>query len=240
MRTRHTPLIVTAFVTMFGSVVFAAGPKAQTPKAKTTPVAPGPAAKATAPAATPATAVKPAPAAVKPAAKGTAPKATQSKGTAPKTATAPKATSSTAVAKKSTTTAAAGTTATRTSTTTPSTASTAAAWTPNNPVAEKLSTKTSILNRVKTTLPANTDLNAATSGFKNFGQFVAAVNVSKNLGIPFADLKAAMTGTTLTGQPTKQPVASLGQAIRQLKGDVDPTSEAQKASAQADAEINGK
>ena len=43
-------------------------------------------------------------------------------------------------------------------------------------------------------LPANMTLNGASSGFRNQGQFIAAVHVSQNLGIPFADLRAAMLG----------------------------------------------
>jgi hypothetical protein len=86
-------------------------------------------------------------------------------------------------------------------------------------------------------LPADADLNSATSGFKNFGQFVAAVNVSKNLGIPFADLKANMTGLKLDGQPSGKAATSLGGAIRLLKGDADPMAEAQRATADAEAEI---
>jgi hypothetical protein len=48
----------------------------------------------------------------------------------------------------------------------------------------------------------------AAAGFRNQGQFIAALHVSRNLGIPFADLKTAMTG------PTHQ---SLGQAIQSLR-----------------------
>ena len=48
----------------------------------------------------------------------------------------------------------------------------------------------------------------ASSGFKNWGQFVAAAHVSRNLNIPFASLKAKMIGT---------PPMSLGQAIQALK-----------------------
>ena len=63
------------------------------------------------------------------------------------------------------------------------------------------------------------------AGFRNWGQFVAAVHVSNNLGIPFADLKAKMTGTapgptpgtTVLGTPM-----SLGQAIQSLKGGATP------------------
>ena len=80
-------------------------------------------------------------------------------------------------------------------------------------------TKPNQLNRAKAVLPPGTDLNLATEGFKNFGQFNAAVNASLNhSGIDFADLKAAMTGITLTGEPTNQPILSLGQALQQYKG----------------------
>jgi hypothetical protein len=66
------------------------------------------------------------------------------------------------------------------------------------------------------------------SGFKNFGQFVAAVHVSKNLGIPFSDLQVKMTGPN---------AVSLGKAIQELKPDADAKSEAKKASKQANDEI---
>jgi PPE-repeat protein len=48
-------------------------------------------------------------------------------------------------------------------------------------------------------------------GFKNYGQYVAAQNISQNLGIPFADLKAKMTGAN---------AVSLGRAIRDLRPDL--------------------
>jgi hypothetical protein len=79
----------------------------------------------------------------------------------------------------------------------------------------------------------DTDINLATDGFKNFGQFNAAVNASQNLGIEFADLKAAMTGITLEGEKTNQPTKSLGQAIQQFRGDVDADAEAALATSQA-------
>jgi len=94
-------------------------------------------------------------------------------------------------------------------------------------------------------LPANTDLNLATAGFKNFGQFNAAINVSQNLGIDFAQLKLRMTGIPLTGTPTggtgtgtttTPATMSLGQAIHDIRGDVNATAEAQKATTQAEIE----
>ncbi len=57
-------------------------------------------------------------------------------------------------------------------------------------------------------LPAGTTLDTAASGFKNFGQFVAAVHVSHNLGLSFQDVKDLMTG------PKHE---SLGQAVQSLK-----------------------
>lgn len=61
--------------------------------------------------------------------------------------------------------------------------------------------------RLQTLLPG-TNVSDAAMGFKNWGQFVAAVHVSNNLNIPFASLKAKMTGPS--------PM-SLGQAIQALR-----------------------
>ena len=71
----------------------------------------------------------------------------------------------------------------------------------------------------------------AASGFRNLGQFVAAVNASyNNPGVSFRSLKALMTG--------ERPM-SLGQALQKLRG-MDPATAATTANtamAQADAEI---
>lgn len=66
------------------------------------------------------------------------------------------------------------------------------------------------------------------SGFKNFGQFVAAVHVSHNLGIPFPELQAKMTGSN---------AVSLGKAIQELKPDANAKDEARKANQQADSDV---
>jgi hypothetical protein len=115
-------------------------------------------------------------------------------------------------------------------------------------VAQKLSTKSNLMKKAQNVIGADVDLNGATSGFKNFGQFVAAVNVSNNHQIAFADLKAAMTGLDIKGQPvvttsatgatTPASTLSLGQAIQKLKTGVDGETVAQGALIQADAEIN--
>ncbi len=56
-------------------------------------------------------------------------------------------------------------------------------------------------------LPPGMTLEQATAGFRNQGQFIAALNASKHQGVPFTDLQKAMTVDGL----------SLGQAVRQLK-----------------------
>jgi hypothetical protein len=62
--------------------------------------------------------------------------------------------------------------------------------------------------RLQPMLPVDMPIEAAAEGFKNRGQFIAALQVSKNLGIPFEDLKLRMTG------PEPQ---SLGRAIQDLR-----------------------
>jgi hypothetical protein len=101
-------------------------------------------------------------------------------------------------------------------------------WTPRNPVAQKLSTKPQMLAKVERVLPGITDLNAATAGFKNYGQFVAAVNATQNQGVDFAKLKALMTGINLNGTPTGQPTLSLGQAKKVLQTTPPPTTLARR------------
>jgi hypothetical protein len=72
-------------------------------------------------------------------------------------------------------------------------------------------------------LPTGMDLKTASAGFKNQGQFTAALHVSKNLNIPFADLKAKMTGANSE---------SLGKAIQDLKPTLSAT-DAKKAADKA-------
>jgi hypothetical protein len=95
-------------------------------------------------------------------------------------------------------------------------------------VSEQLKQNTKLSSHLQGMFPAGTDLQQASSGFKNLGQFVAAAHVSNNLNIPFAQLK-----TTMIGPPERD----LGQAIHQIKPDVDSKAEANKAKAQANKVI---
>ena len=77
-------------------------------------------------------------------------------------------------------------------------------------------------------LPAGADLQVASAGFRNLGEFAAAVHASHNLAIPFADLKAKIVAG-----------ANLGQAIRTLKPETDGEIEVRKARAQAEEDVEG-
>jgi hypothetical protein len=57
-------------------------------------------------------------------------------------------------------------------------------------------------------LPPGTSINTAVAGFRNEGQFLAALHASQNMDIPFDSLKAKMTGSS---------DMSLGAAIRASK-----------------------
>jgi hypothetical protein len=136
------------------------------------------------------------------------------------------------------------------------------------PLGQKLTKNTALSSKLTTRLQAEGytgSVYQAAYGFKNLGQFVAATNVSKNLGISFDQLKLQMTGTKVTSDgtvmkamigtdgkvtlvdPTKTtgstlspaPTKSLGQSIQTLKSGVDATTAAQTATKQADAEIAG-
>jgi hypothetical protein len=111
-----------------------------------------------------------------------------------------------------------------TTTTTPATTPTGPALTP---VQQKLQRNTNLASKLQTRLPAGTDLNAAAAGFRNLGQFVAAVNVSNNLGLDFTTLKTAMV---IDGK-------SLGQAIQAQKSTVDGSTVAARAEHDADSMI---
>ena len=95
-------------------------------------------------------------------------------------------------------------------------------------VAQKLASNTKLASKLQSLLPPGTDLQTAASGFKNLGQFVAAVHVSKNLGIPFDQLKAKMIGP---------PSESLGKAIQALDPNANAKSAAKLAEKQAHQDL---
>jgi hypothetical protein len=124
-------------------------------------------------------------------------------------------------------TAAGATTTAVSTTTTTTTRTTATGPTALTPVQQKLQRNTNLANKLSSRLGANTDLLAASAGFKNLGQFVAAVNVSNNLGLPFTDVKTRMVTDGM----------SLGQAIHDLRSTANVETEVRRAEHQADTLI---
>jgi hypothetical protein len=84
---------------------------------------------------------------------------------------------------------------------------------------ERVKDNPTLASRIDKLLPMGMDLKTAESGFKNGGQFIAALHVSKNLNIPFDQLKAKVTGISVqpNGQTTQSTPMSLGKAIHELK-----------------------
>ena len=109
-----------------------------------------------------------------------------------------------------------------------------------NPIAQKLRGKP-LGDRIQQMLPKGMTLDTASAGFKNQGQFIAAVHVSQNLGIPFTQLKAAMLGTSTTTATTTTSTnpMSLGQAIHRLRPTVNAGAEVERAETQAAADARG-
>ncbi len=95
-------------------------------------------------------------------------------------------------------------------------------------VGDQLARNANLSTRLQGLLPSGTDVQKASAGFKNLGQFVAAAHVSQNLDIPFDSLKTRMTGSDSM---------SLGQAIHELKPTVNADTEARKAERAAEATI---
>lgn len=82
--------------------------------------------------------------------------------------------------------------------------------------------------KLQALLPGGLTVDQAADGFHNQGQFVAAVHVSNNLGIPFAELKSKMLADG----------GSLGSAIHSLKPGADSTSETDRANKQAKDDLD--
>ncbi len=77
---------------------------------------------------------------------------------------------------------------------------------------------------------ALTELQGIAAGFRNLGQFVAAVHVSHNLGIPFDQLRSTM----INGD---KQTTTLGAAIHKLKPDAEAKNESKKATKEANDDL---
>jgi hypothetical protein len=107
-------------------------------------------------------------------------------------------------------------------------------------------------SKLKSLLPPRTTVMGAATGFKNQKQFIAAMHLSRNLDIPFVQIKARMTGEHRMSLPdslrdlrpemTKNEVkAEVNKAEKQAKEDENEAKdEAKKAAAQDKLATNGK
>jgi hypothetical protein len=83
-----------------------------------------------------------------------------------------------------------------------------------NPIAAKIASKPQLNARITAMLPKGMTLNQASRGFKNQGQFIAALHASQNLGCDcFKQIKTDMTRNNM----------SLGQAIQDVKKTANTT-----------------
>jgi hypothetical protein len=72
----------------------------------------------------------------------------------------------------------------------------------------RMSENPNLASRVQSLLPPGISLEAAATGFKDEGQFIAALHVSHNLRIPFNELKADLT---------KSQYGTLGRTLHDLR-----------------------
>lgn len=75
-----------------------------------------------------------------------------------------------------------------------------------NAISTRISRNPQQKARITAMLPAGMTLEDASAGFRNQGQFIAAVNASRSENVPFTSLKAAMVEDGL----------SLGQAVKAI------------------------
>jgi len=115
-----------------------------------------------------------------------------------------------------------------TPTSTTTTATTKTPTTTTSPIATKIAANPQLATRLQALLPSGMTLATASTGFKNQGQFIAALHVSHNLNIPFAQLKAEMTGTDHD---------SLGQAIQDLRPSTNVKTATKTAEREADQDV---
>ena len=96
-------------------------------------------------------------------------------------------------------------------------------------MATKIQSHPKLAAKVTAMLPPGMTMTQAAQGFKNQGQFIAALHASQRTGIPFSDLKRAMVTDH----------ESLGQAIHSLQPSANGGREAEHAERDADHDLGG-
>ena len=95
-------------------------------------------------------------------------------------------------------------------------------------IARTIASNTQLNSKVQALLPSGMTVSQAAKGFTSESQFLAALHASKDLAIPFAQIKSEMTGgdhDTLT------------RAIQELKPTANATTAAKTAQSEAAADI---
>ncbi|HUH64586.1 MAG TPA: hypothetical protein VLZ50_16380 [Terracidiphilus sp.] len=96
---------------------------------------------------------------------------------------------------------------------------------------KRLADNPSLASRIQLLLPPGSSLEAAASGFNDETQFVAALHVSRNLNLPFNELKADLR---------RSKYSSLTQALQDLRPELRTRgidSQIKKAERQAKADL---
>ena len=96
------------------------------------------------------------------------------------------------------------------------------------PVGVRIEHNPALAGRLQALLPTGMTLDAAANGFRNRGQFIAALHASRDFNIPFDKLKAEMV------RPDHD---SLGQAIHDLRPRVDTRAAVQRAEREAKEDL---
>jgi hypothetical protein len=99
----------------------------------------------------------------------------------------------------------------------------------NGPFIRTLHANTALVSLLTPLLPPGTSLADAARGFHNEQAFIAALHAAHNLNIPFAQLKAEMTG---------RDHDSLAVAIFEQQSSADALAEARKAMGQARSDLH--
>lgn len=112
---------------------------------------------------------------------------------------------------------------------TANTKSTEHSSTPHLTFIQRIDANPQLVARLTPLVPSGMTVDQAAAGFRNQGQFIAALHASKDLNIPFAQLKSEMTGTDHD---------SLGKALQDLKPTgVDAKTAAKTAESEARADL---
>src|SRR6185503_1473717 len=92
-----------------------------------------------------------------------------------------------------------------------------------NPISIKVKGNPELMAKVSAMLPDGMTLEQASSGFRNQGQFIAALNASKNRGLPFADLQKAMTVDGMSLGQAAKTVKAMPPTVTPAPGTTTPT-----------------